>query len=89
MADRGRPLGGREITHRIRNVSDESIWGIEPGEYREIMGAEHESGGTEGRPRVKPKVRIGERGTEGFSRHDQDVLDARLREGRFILEPSD
>ena len=89
LAERGRPMGGRERTHRIRNVSDESIWGIEPGEYREIMGAEHESGGTEGRPRVKPKVRIGERGTEGFSRHDQDVLDARLREGRFILEPSD
>ena len=49
MAERGRPMGGRERTHRIRNVSDESIWGIEPGEYREIMGAEHESGGTRGK----------------------------------------
>ena len=89
MTQRGRPMGGRERTHRIRNVSDDSIWGIQPGEFREIMGAENESGGTEGRPRVGPKIRLGERGTEGFSRHDQDVMDRQLREGNFILEPSD
>ena len=89
MAERGRPMGGRERTHRIRNVSDDSVWGIEPGEFREIMGAEHETGGTDERARVGPKIRLGERGAEGFGRHDQEEMDRLIRQGDFVLEPTD